>query len=125
MVLDGLYYTKEHEWAKVDGEIATVGITDYAQSELGDVVYIELPSEGKSVSVGDAFSTIEAVKAVSDVYSPVSGEIIEVHKELATAPDLINKDPYGDGWIIKVKMSNPDDLKNLLSADEYRKLIGE
>ncbi|RKZ24962.1 glycine cleavage system protein GcvH [bacterium] len=125
MVLDGLYYTKEHEWAKVDGEIATVGITDYAQSELGDVVYIELPSDGKSVSVGDAFSTIEAVKAVSDVYSPVSGEIIEVHKELATAPDLINKDPYGDGWIIKVKMSNPDDLKNLLSADEYRKLIGE
>lgn len=125
MVLDGLYYTKEHEWAKVDGEIATVGITDYAQSELGDVVYIELPSDGKSVSVGDAFSTIEAVKAVSDVYSPVSGEIIEVHKELATAPDLINRDPYGDGWIIKVKMSNPDDLKNLLSADEYRKLIGE
>ena len=125
MVLDGLYYTKEHEWAKVDGEIATVGITDYAQSELGDVVYIELPSDGKSVSVGDTFSTIEAVKAVSDVYSPVSGEIIEVHKELATAPDLINKDPYGDGWIIKVKMSNPDDLKNLLSADEYRKLIGE
>ncbi|MCD6594722.1 glycine cleavage system protein GcvH [bacterium] len=125
MVLDGLYYTKEHEWVKVEGDIASVGITDYAQGELGDVVYVELPSTNKKVSVGDTFSTIEAVKAVSDVYSPVSGEIVEVHRELATVPDLINKDPYGSGWMTKIKIANHDDIKNLLSADEYRKLIGE
>jgi len=125
MVLEGLYYTKEHEWAKVEDDVVTIGITDYAQSELGDIVFVELPVAGTNVNVGDAFMTIEAVKAVSDAYSPVSGEIIEVNDELESSPDIINRDCYGEGWIIKIKMANPDELNSLLSADEYKALIGE
>ena len=125
MVLDDIYYTKEHEWAKVDGDVAIIGITDYAQSELGDIVFVELPGGNQEVSAGDAFITIEAVKAVTDVYAPVSGEIIELNNELVSTPDLINKDPYGDGWMAKIKMSNPDEIEQLLSPDEYRELIGE
>ena len=125
MVKEGLYYSKEHEWVRVEGDIAVVGITDYAQSELGDMVFIELPQVGRKVKAMEAAATIEAVKAVADVYSPVSGEIIEVNEALKNDPSPINSDPYGEGWIFKVKMENPDELKDLLSPDDYRKLIGE
>ena len=125
MTPDGLFYTKTHEWARVEGDAVYVGITDYAQSELGDMVFIELPSPGREVSVGEAFATIEAVKAVSDVYSPVSGEIVEVNETLRTAPDTVNKDPYGDGWMVKIKMSNPAETEELISSEDYKKLIGE
>jgi len=125
MVKEGLYYSKEHEWVRVEDDIAVIGITDYAQSELGDMVFIELPQVGRKVKAMEAAATIEAVKAVADVYSPVSGEIIEVNEALKNDPSPINSDPYGEGWIFKVKMENPDELKDLLSPDDYRKLIGE
>ncbi|RLA79863.1 MAG: glycine cleavage system protein GcvH [Deltaproteobacteria bacterium] len=125
MVRDDLYYTKEHEWAKVEGDTAVVGITDYAQSELGDILYVELPNVGKTVSAGDVLATVEAVKAVSDVYAPLSGEVIEVNEALSTTPEVINKDPYGEGWMVKIKISNPDEVNQLLSPADYRNLIGE
>ena len=125
MVRDDLYYTKEHEWAKVEGDTAIVGITDYAQSELGDILYVELPNVGKTVSAGDVLATVEAVKAVSDVYAPLSGEVIEVNEALSTTPEVINKDPYGEGWMVKIKISNPDEVNQLLSPADYRNLIGE
>ncbi len=125
MVRDDLYYTKEHEWVKVEGDTAIVGITDYAQSELGDILYVELPDVGKTVSAGDVLATVEAVKAVSDVYAPLSGEVIEVNEALSTTPEVINKDPYGEGWMVKIKISNPDEVNQLLSPADYRNLIGE
>ncbi len=125
MIRDDLYYTKEHEWAKIEGDIAIVGITDYAQSELGDILYVELPSVGKTVNAGDVLATVEAVKAVSDVYAPLSGEVVEVNEALASTPEVINKDPYGEGWLVKIKMSNPDEVGNLLSPEDYKNLVGE
>ncbi len=123
---ENLKYTKEHEWIRVEGNsIGVVGITDYAQSELGDIVYVELPQVGKVVNQMESFGTIEAVKAVSDLFSPVSGEVIEVNEKLKDSPDLINKDPYGEGWIIKIKIKDLNELNNLLSAEDYRKLIGK
>ncbi len=123
---ENLKYTKEHEWIRVeDNQIGVVGITDYAQSELGDIVYVELPQIGKVVKQLESFGTIEAVKAVSDLFSPVSGEIIEVNEKLKDSPDLINKDPYGEGWIIKIKISDLKELDNLLSVEDYKKLIGK
>ncbi len=123
---ENLKYTKEHEWIRVeDNQIGVVGITDYAQSELGDIVYVELPQIGKVVKQLESFGTIEAVKAVSDLFSPVSGEIIEVNEKLKDSPDLINKDPYGEGWIIKIKISDLKELGNLLSVEDYKKLIGK
>ena len=118
-----LKYTKEHEWIKVDGDVATVGITDYAQGELGDIVFIELPSAGTKVNQMDSFGTIEAVKAVSDIFSPVGGEIIEVNDALADVPDKVNADPYGEGWMVKIKMSDASELDALLDADAYKELI--
>ncbi len=120
-----LKYTKDHEWARIEGDVATVGITDYAQGELGDIVFVELPKAGSSVSQGDSFGTIEAVKAVSDLYAPLSGEITEVNAALDEAPETVNNSPYGDGWMIKIKISDPSEVDNLLSADDYEKLIGE
>ncbi len=125
MTPEELYYTKTHEWVRVEGEIATVGITDYAQSELGDIVFIELPEVGRVVSAGEAFATIEAVKTVADVYAPVSGEIVEVNETLRTSPDVANKSPYDEGWIVKIRMSKPDEVKSLLSAEDYKAMIGE
>lgn len=123
---ENLKYTKEHEWIRVeDDQIGVVGITDYAQSELGDIVYVELPQTGKVVKQLEPFGTIEAVKAVSDLFSPVSGEVIEVNERLKDSPDLINKDPYGEGWIIKIKINDLKELNNLLSAEDYKKLIGK
>ena len=120
-----LKYTKDHEWARIEGDVATVGITDYAQGELGDIVFVEPPKAGSSVSQGDSFGTIEAVKAVSDLYAPLSGEITEVNAALDEAPETVNNSPYGDGWMIKIKISDPSEVDNLLSADDYEKLIGE
>ena len=118
-----LKYTEEHEWVRVDGDIATVGITDYAQGELSDIVYLELPEVGKTVQKGDVITTLEAVKTVADVYTPVSGEIIEVNEKLSEQPGLINEDPYGEGWIVKIRLSNPDELNGLLSAADYKNII--
>jgi glycine cleavage system H protein len=120
-----LKYTKDHEWILVEGTTGTVGITDHAQGELGDVVFVELPAGGKAVKQGDSFGTIEAVKAVSDLYAPVSGQVIEANGALATTPELVNKDPYGKGWMVKIKIANPDELKGLMDAPAYKASIGK
>lgn len=120
-----LKYTKDHEWLKVDGDTGTIGITDYAQGELGDVVFVELPAIGKAVKAHDSFGTIEAVKAVSDLYAPVSGSILEVNKELEKSPETVNKDPYGAGWMVKIKLSNASEMSELLDASAYKALIGQ
>jgi glycine cleavage system H protein len=123
-IRDDLKYTKEHEWVKLEGDKATMGVTDYAQKELGDVVFVELPEVGGMVEQMKSFGTIEAVKAVSDIFSPVSGEIVEVNTKLSAQSNLINTDPYGEGWIIKIKIKNPQELDTLLSPADYRKLVG-
>ena len=110
-------------WAKIEGDVATIGITDYAQSELGDIVYIELPEEGLKTNQSDSFGTIEAVKAVSDMFAPLSGEVVEVNTRLADNPELINEDPYGKGWIIKIKLSDSKELDSLLDKSAYEELI--
>lgn len=120
-----LKYTKDHEWIRVNGNEAVVGITDFAQHELGDIVFIEVETVGETLDQEEVFGTIEAVKTVSDMFMPVGGEILEKNEGLDSAAELVNKDPYGEGWIIKVKMNNPSDLDNLLSPEEYKKLIGE
>lgn len=122
-VQEGLYYTKEHEWVKVDGETGTIGISDHAQEELGDIVFVELPEEGEEFSQGDAIGTIEAVKTVSDIYTPVSGEVIEANESLEEEAEKINQDPYGEGWIAKIKMSDKDELDDLLTAEEYEDML--
>ncbi|MEM1813876.1 MAG: glycine cleavage system protein GcvH [Thermoplasmatales archaeon] len=119
IVRDGLYYTESDEWVKVDDYTATIGITDYAQKKLRDIVGVDLPKRGQRVSSGEAVAVVESVKAAADIYSPVSGEIIEVNEDLISAPELINKDPYGRGWLFKVKMSNVDDTKKLISSESY------
>lgn len=118
-----LKYTKEHEWIKIEDKRATIGITDYAQGELGDIVFVELPTVGEELTQMKPFGTIEAVKSVSDIYAPVSGKVVEVNSSLDDEPMSINKDPYGDGWIIKIEMSDPKELEKLLDADGYKKLI--
>jgi glycine cleavage system H protein len=118
-----LLFTKEHEWVKVDDSTATIGITDYAQGELGDIVFVELPETGTEVKQMEAFGTIEAVKTVADLYSPVSGEIEEVNSAIEETPEIINQDPYGKGWIIKVRLSDKAELEELLSPGEYSDLI--
>ena len=120
-----LKYTKDHEWIAIEGEIATVGITDFAQRELGDIVYVEIETVGELLKADEVFGTVEAVKTVSDLFLPVDGEILELNEDLETSPEDVNNDPYDKGWMIKMKVSNPDDLDNLLSSDEYKKLIGE
>ena len=120
-----LKYTKDHEWIAIDGEIATVGITDFAQRELGDIVYVEIETVGELLKADEVFGTVEAVKTVSDLFLPVEGEILELNEDLETSPEDVNNDPYEKGWMIKMKVSNPGDLDNLLSSDEYKKLIGE
>eukprot|EP00195_Chlamydomonas_chlamydogama_P016037 CAMPEP_0202889892 /NCGR_PEP_ID=MMETSP1392-20130828/436_1 /ASSEMBLY_ACC=CAM_ASM_000868 /TAXON_ID=225041 /ORGANISM="Chlamydomonas chlamydogama, Strain SAG 11-48b" /LENGTH=163 /DNA_ID=CAMNT_0049573329 /DNA_START=53 /DNA_END=544 /DNA_ORIENTATION=+ len=122
-VPDGLKYAKSHEWAKVDGDVATVGISDHAQSELGDVVYVELPEVGKEVKAGETFGAVESVKAASDVYSPVSGEVVEINQALVDKPAQVNSAPYGDGWFIKVKLSNKGELSGLMDSAAYKKSI--
>ncbi len=124
VIKDDLKYTKEHEWIRLTSDIATMGITDYAQKELGDVVFVELPKVGQEVEQMKSFGTIEAVKAVSDIFSPVTGKVTEVNTKLSSQSNLINSDPYGEGWIIKIKIKNPKELDVLLSPAEYQKLVG-
>ena len=119
IVIENLYYTKSDEWLKVEDNIGTIGITDYAQDQLGDIVYLEKVEKGKKLEQGNTLTTIESVKAVSDVNTPVAGEIIEVNEKIIEDASIINKDPYGEGWIAKIKIDNKDELKNLMSAQEY------
>ena len=120
-----LKYTKDHEWISIEGEIATVGITDFAQRELGDIVYVEVETVGETLDADEVFGTVEAVKTVSDLFLPVSGEIIEFNEDLEDTPEDVNAEPYSKGWMIKMKISNPDDLNQLLDSNQYRELIGE
>lgn len=117
-------YTTDHEWIRVEGDVGTVGVTDHAQGELGDVVYVDIPDASAAVSPGSTFGSIEAVKTVADLFSPVSGQIIEVN-EVNASPDAVNKDPYGSGWLVKIKLSNPSELDSLMDVDAYKQLIGE
>ena len=118
-------YTQEHEWVSVKGDIATVGITDYAQHELGDVVFVELPPAGKQLASGKTLGSVESVKAVSDIYAPVSGEVIEANAALQNKPELINTDPHGEGWLVKAKLANPAELNSLMDAAGYEAYIAE
>jgi glycine cleavage system H protein len=119
-----LKYTKDHEWVKITGNEAVVGITDFAQHELGDIVYVDVNTVGETVEREAVFGTIEAVKTVSDLFMPLSGEVLEVNKGIDSAPESVNKDPYGQGWIIKLKISDPSESSHLMSADDYKKLVG-
>ena len=120
---DNLYYTKEHEWVNVEDDIATIGITDFAQSELGDIVFVELEEIGDTFEAEEVFGTVEAVKTVSELFAPVSGEITEINERLEDEPELVNSDPYKQGWMLKFKMDDPSELENLLSAEEYEEII--
>ena len=119
-----LKYTKDHEWVAIDGEIATVGITDFAQKELGDIVYVEVETLDQKLTKDEVFGTVEAVKTVSDLFMPISGEVLEKNDDLDSSPESVNSDPYGAGWMIKVKMSNPSEMDGLLSAETYREMVG-
>lgn len=120
-----LKYTKDHEWIKIEGTTATIGITDFAQGELGDIVYVDISSVGQTFSQHDVFGTVEAVKTVSDLYMPVSGTVNEFNKSLESAPEKVNSDPYGDGWMVKVAVTNASEIDGLLTADQYKELIGK
>lgn len=120
-----LKYHREHDWARVEGDIAVFGLTSYAQETLGDIVYIELPEVGADVTAGSSYAEVESVKAVSDVYAPLSGSVVEVNEEVVDAPELINESPFDEGWLIKVKLSDPSEADDLMTADEYEELISE
>jgi len=119
-----LKYTKDHEWLKIEGDIATVGITDFAQKELGDIVYVEIETEGETLDKEEVFGSVEAVKTVSDLFMPVGGEIIAFNEEIEGAPESVNEDPYGKGWMVKIKLSDSSDVEGLLSSDDYKELVG-
>ena len=122
---EGLKYSKEHEWVLVEGTSATIGITEFAQEELGDIVFVELPEVGEKIVKDDPFGAVESVKAVSDIYAPVSGEVMETNEILPDNPETINDDPYGDGWMVRVELSDIDDLKDLMDADEYAEYVAQ
>ena len=119
-----LQYTKDHEWVKIENGVATIGITDFAQGELGDIVFVELPEVGKSFNAGDTFGTIEAVKTVTDLFSPISGNIVAINEGLDNDPGKVNSDPYGDGWLVKIRLSDPDEKDELMSSIAYEEIIG-
>ena len=119
-----LRYTKDHEWVSLDGNIATIGITDFAQRELGDIVYVDINTSGKALSAEDVFGTVEAVKTVSDLFLPAAGTVKEVNPKLEANPELVNSDPYGDGWMVKMEVDNPGDIEKLMGAEDYEKLVG-
>ena len=121
---ENLKYSKDHEWLRVEGNVAYIGITAFAQSELGDIVYVDIPSKGKDINKEEIFGTVEAVKTVSDLFLPVAGKIEEINSKLEKSPDLVNKDPYGDGWMVKITIRDVSDLASLMSAADYKKLIG-
>ncbi len=120
-----LKYTKDHEWIKIEGSSATIGITEFAQNELGDIVYVDISSVGQDVKQHEVFGTVEAVKTVSDLYMPISGKVTEFNKSLESAPEKVNSDPYGDGWMVKISIGNAGEVSELLSADQYKELIGK
>jgi len=122
---DELKYTEEHEWVAIEEDVATIGISDFAQSQLGDVVFIELPEVGDDLEAGKPFGVVESVKAVSDIYSPLSGEVVEINEELPDAPEILNTSPYEDGWLIKIRLSNPQELDDLLDATAYQELVAD
>jgi glycine cleavage system H protein len=124
MYPENFRYTKEHEWVLADGDSGTVGITDHAQQELGDIVYVDLPKVGSRIDAGKSLGSVESVKAVSDIYSPVSGEITEINGSLADAPEKLNSDPHGDAWLVKIRLSNPGEIQNLMSAADYQTYVG-
>ncbi len=121
---ENLKYTKDHEWIKIDGDIATVGITDFAQKELGDIVYVEVDTVGESLQIEEVFGTVEAVKTVSDLFSPLSGEIMEFNEQLDSEPEKVNTDPYGEGWMIKIKISDTSEIEKLMDDKAYKELVG-
>lgn len=125
VVLPDLKYTKDHEWVKVDGKLARMGITDHAQTELTEIVFVELPGLGKEVSIGDVLGNVESVKTVSEVFAPVSGVVKEANGKLVDSPEFLNKDPYGQGWVAVIEMSDPSESSKLMSAEDYKKLLGE
>ncbi len=120
-----LKYTKDHEWVKIEGDLATIGVTDFAQKELGDIVFVEVDTEGESLSAGDVFGTVEAVKTVSDLFMPLDGTVDSFNQNLEDTPEVVNQDPYGDGWMVKIKFAANTDTSELLSADQYKQIIGE
>ncbi|MCK6552989.1 glycine cleavage system protein GcvH [Candidatus Binatia bacterium] len=122
---DDLKYSKEHEWVLVEGSVATIGITDYAQEQLGDIVFVELPAIGDKVSKDDAFGVVESVKSVNDIYAPISGKVLEANDDLPENPEMVNDDPYGDGWMIKIEVSDAEELDDLMTADEYKEYVAE
>ncbi len=122
---ENLKYTKEHEWIKLEGNTGTIGITDFAQSELGDIVYVDIDPDLSEITAGESFGTIEAVKTVSDLYAPVSGKVLEINPKLEDEPELINSDPYGEGWILKVEVENPSEVDELLDSSAYKNLVGQ
>jgi len=124
MFPENLRYTKDHEWIRVDGESAVVGITDHAQQELGDIVYVDLPKPGAQLNQTASLGSVESVKAVSEIYSPASGEVLEINPALADAPEKLNADPYGDGWLVKLKLAKPDEVQQLMTAAEYQTYVG-
>ena len=119
-----LRYTKDHEWIRLEGDIATVGITDFAQGELGDIVFVDIPTQGETLAAEEVFGSVEAVKTVSDLYLPIDGEVIEVNPAIDNQPDLVNSDPYGQGWMVRVKVASAADVETLMDSDAYRKLTG-
>lgn len=121
---DNLKYTKEHEWIRVEGETGIVGVTDFAQGELGDIVFVDINTVGKSLGAEEVFGTVEAVKTVSDLFLPVAGKVVEVNDALSSNPELVNNDPYGEGWMVKIEVDNPADIDNLLSSDAYQQMVG-
>ncbi len=125
VIAPDLRYTKDHEWVKQEGKLARIGITDHAQTELTEIVFVELPSPGKEVKAGEVLGNVESVKTVSEVFAPVSGTVKEGNGKLVDSPELLNKDPYGQGWIASVEMSDPSELSSLMSADDYKKMLGE
>ena len=120
---ENLRYTKEHEWIRLEGDVATIGITDFAQHELGDIVYVEIETIGQQLNAGDVFGTVEAVKTVSDLFLPVNGTVTEINPKLNANPELVNTDPYGDGWMVKMKVSNPADVEALMNKESYHSLV--
>jgi glycine cleavage system H protein len=125
MYPEDLHYTKQHEWVRLSGDVGVVGITDYAQNELGDIVYVDLPNVGAKVEQAKVMGSVESVKAVSDLYSPVSGEVIEINTALTTAPEKLNESPHGDGWLVKIRLSVPAEIQGLMSAADYTKYVAE
>lgn len=123
MVQKELFYTESHEWVKKDGDFAYIGITDYAQKELGDVVYVELPSEGEEVSTGEPFGSVETAKSVEEIFSPLSGEVVKINSDLEDRPELLNSSPFEEGWLIKIRITNSEELENLLTAEEYKRIV--